>query len=274
MKGHASMGLLTTVAALGMASTAQADGGVALARGETLLQLSEIVTEIVPIGSVETSCSISGRGETEAKAQTALARERAKVTAQLSAVGAKSDAVRFGAVDVTSYSYAGDYDVENDAAAAAVRAAAEAAAAAAADEPVQLKTGKTATQQVAIKLASFRDFDKVVGSMESSKCDRATPIISAANESAVIQHAQLAAMANARKRADMLATGMNMKVVSLRRVQEQDKSSAPNWAEFITMMMMTEGRDSGHLKKLADAYEQNKVPVTVRLNVEFVLAPK
>lgn len=285
MKRYASIALLTTVAALGMTATARADEGAALTRGETLLQLNETVTEIVPIGSIETSCSISGKGETEAKAQAALARERAKITAQLTAVGAQTSAATFGAIEIGTETVVGDDDADADmdheakvdvakkAAEAAVAAAAEAATGRTDYSSVSFKEWPTATQQVTIKLASFHDFSKVVRSMANGECDRTTPIISAANESTVIQHAQLAAMANARKRADMLATGMNMKVTSLRRVQEQEKSSTPSWAEFVAMMM-TNGRDLGRLQKLASAYEQNKVPVTVRLNVDFILAPK
>lgn len=278
---HRFRGTALVVVAFSMVSitSVRAQNTAPLARGEVLLQLQQNATLTEPIGSISVTCTLSANGDTEAAALAALTKKRNELTQQLSKVGAPTNAI----VETGKPAVTEDYEDYSDAAQAAVDAAANAVDATGGDDDTYIPSStaitKKASQSLSFRFTSYAQFEGATIGEKPLSCGgydgsmgRANPmVVGPVDPEGASRRAQQQAVAEARKRADIYASSMGMKVLRIQRVSEVgelDKFFGPELPKDFFRMAMNgmRGQDSN--------FRQNKVQVTEGLFVDFVLGPK
>lgn len=292
-RAHMFRGAALTAVAFIMVSAAPvaAQNTAPLAAGEVLLQLQQNTTLLEPIGSIDISCRLSASGANESAALLALAKKRTALTQQLSKSGIAASAI----IDTGEPELTNDYDTAANAAAdAAVEAAADAAnaAAAAADAadaagsaaktmvtPSAYQPTKKATQSFSFRFNSYSQVESAMNMGQSIECGRYNGYrgrldgvsVKPVDPEGASRRLQQQSMLDARKRADVYAAAMNMKVLRIQRVSEVSELSnvlGPDMPkEFFREAMTGRQGVESNLKK-------NKVELTEGLFIDFVLGPK
>lgn len=305
--GKVVSGPLALVASLALAMPVAAQNTAPLAPGEVLLQLQQKESVIEPLGSIRTSCTLSATGPRESTAHARLTAKRYTLPKELGKLGIPATAiVQFGTSSVEP-----DYSAAAAAANAAANAAVDAAAAAggeeanaaeelaaarknaksaaaiAADEAVRAAAEATfepdedltykATQTVSFRFTRYAQIIKA-DAMADLECMPTAysqvsgfPVAEPIDPPGAAFRAQEKVMTEARKRADLYAASMGMKVLRIQRVSEVGELGSLIGPEVANdfRRLMTMGRGGFDADVMND-----KVKVEKGLFIDFVLAPK
>lgn len=299
-------GLALAASFMGTTSVSAAPQHAApLAPGEVLLQMHETGTTIEPIGTVRTICLLSASGKSEEAALAALTSNRNILTRQISGTGeieeigtpdttidydaetmaanAVADAAADAAAADTDAAATDAVDVSEADAAAAAAVAAAAAAADAAGRRSAASSWK-ASQSLALRLTRFSQITTAAAAAESMECaglhggyrsyarGSAFPLVTAQDPVGAEARAFKQGSEAARKRADLYAASMGMKILRTHRISEVGEIGA-FLGEDMTKSIKRE-MTYGNRSLIDPYFLQDKIRVEKELFIDFVMAPK